>query len=68
MAGGDRGRWIGIEGAAADGLNSTRATVPTGTVHREAAVRAREEVRVLGARNASRGALPTAGKREGISV
>jgi hypothetical protein len=61
VAGGDRGGWIGIEGAAADGLNSTSATVPAGTVHREAAVRAREEARVLGARNASRGALPTAG-------
>jgi hypothetical protein len=34
--------------------------------HREADVRAREEARVLGATNASRGALPTAGKREGI--
>jgi len=67
VAGGDRGRWIGIEGAAAEGLNSTRATVPADTVHREAALRAREEARVLGARNAGRGALPTAGKREGIS-
>ena len=63
MAAGDRGRWIGIEGAAA----ATRATVPAGTVHRKVAVRAREEARVLGARNAGRGALPTAGKREGIS-
>jgi hypothetical protein len=34
-----------------------------GTVHIEAAVRAREEARVLGARNVSRGALPTADKR-----
>jgi len=64
---GDRGRWIEIEGVAADGVNSTRTIVPTGIVHREAAVRAREEGRVLGARNASRGALPTAGNREGIS-
>ena len=37
-----------------------------GTVHRKAAVRAREEARVLGTRNASRGALPAADKREGI--
>jgi hypothetical protein len=64
---------LGIKG---DGLglkerrlwrNSTCATVPAGTVHRKAAVRAREEARVLGARNTGRGALPTAGKREGIS-
>jgi hypothetical protein len=41
-AAGDQGRWIGIEGAtAADGVNSTCATVPAGTVHRKAAVRAR---------------------------
>jgi len=39
-----------------------------GTVHIEAAVRAREEARVLGARNVSRGALPTADKREWISL
>jgi hypothetical protein len=51
-----------VEGAAAEGVNSTR-----GTVHREVAVRSREAARVLGARNAGRGALPTAGKREGIS-
>jgi len=50
-----------------DGLNSTRATVPAGTVHREAAVRAREEAIVLRARNAGRRALPTTDKREGIS-
>jgi len=31
-------------------VNSTRATVAAGTVHREAAVRVREEARVLGAR------------------
>jgi hypothetical protein len=37
-----------------------------GTVHKEAAVR-RDEAKVLDARNASRGALPMAGKREGIS-
>jgi len=37
---------IGIEGAAAEDMNSTCATVATGTVHREAAVRAREEARV----------------------
>ena len=67
MDAGDRGRLIGIEGAAADGVNTTRATVPADTVDREAAVRAREEARVLGARNASRGALPAADKREGIS-
>ena len=68
VAAGDQGRWIGIEGAAAaDGVNSTHATVPAGTVHRMVAVRTREEARVLGARNAGRGALPTAGKREGIS-
>jgi len=37
VATGDQGRWIGIEGtAAADGVNSTRATVPAGTVHRKA--------------------------------
>ena len=66
MAAGDRRRWIGIEGAAADGMNSTRATVPVGTVYRKAAVGAREEARVLGARNASRGALPAAGRREGF--
>ena len=48
-------------------VNSTRATVPTDT-HREAAVRAREEARVLGARNVGHGggALPMAGKREEI--
>jgi len=57
---------IGIEGAAAQGVNSTRTTVATGTVHMKAAVRAREEARVLDARNTSRGALPTAGNREGI--
>jgi len=62
----DRGRLIGIEGAAAEGVDSTRGYCSAGTFHREAAVRAREEARVLGARNASRGALPTAGKREGI--
>ena len=48
-------------------MNSTRAIVAMDTVHKEAAVRAREEARVLDARNASHGALPTAGKREGIS-
>jgi len=58
---------IGIEGAAAEGANSTRGYCSAGTVHREAAVRAREGARVLGARNAGRGALPTVGKREGIS-
>jgi len=57
----------GIEGAAAEGENSTRHYCSAGTVHREAAVRVREKARVLGARNASRGALPTASKREGIS-
>jgi len=56
-----------VEGVPAEGVNSTRATVAAGTVRREAAERAREESRVLGARNASRGALPTADKREGIS-
>jgi len=58
---------IGIERAATEGVNSTHGYCSMGTVHREAAVRAREEARVLSARNASRGALPTAGKREGIS-
>jgi len=38
-----------------------------GTVCREAVVRARKEARVLGARNASRGVLPTTGKGEEIS-
>ena len=56
-----------LRGAAAEGVNSTRATVTAGIVHREAAVRGREEARVLGARNASRGQRPAAGKREGIS-
>jgi len=58
---------IEIEGAAAEGVNSTRATVAAGAVHKEAAVKAREEARVSGTGNASREALPTAGKRERIS-
>jgi len=33
---------IGIEGATAEGVNNTHATVAAGTVHREAAVRERE--------------------------
>jgi hypothetical protein len=49
---------IEVKRAAAEGVNST---------HREAAVRAREKARVLGAKNAGRKALPTAGKRERIS-
>ena len=48
-------------------MNSTRATVAAGAVHKEAAVKAREEARVSGTGNASREALPTAGKRERIS-
>jgi hypothetical protein len=66
VAAGDRGRWIGTEGAAADGVNSTHTTVPADTVHREAVVRAREEARVLGARNASRGRCPRLTREKGF--
>jgi len=58
---------IGVKRAEAEGVNSTHGYYSVGTVHREVAVRAREETRVLGARNTSRGAVPTASKREGIS-
>ena len=49
-------------------MNSTRGYCSVGTVHREVAVRAREEARVLSARYASRGALPTAGKRDFLLI
>jgi len=70
VIGGDRGRWIGIDGAVADGfdgLNSTHATVPAGRYcSQEAAVRAREEARVLGAMNASRGVCPRPAREKGF--
>jgi len=53
--------WGGSEGLLC--YSTSGATVHAGTVHSSATAAAR----VGGAGNASRGALPTAGKREGSS-
>jgi len=52
---------------AAEALQYPWRYSAAGTVHEMAAVRAGAAARVLGSRNAGRGASPTAGKREGIS-
>ena len=55
--------WLLLDRGIGEEERGCCATVPAGTVHSSAAAAAR----VGGAGNASHGALPTAGKREGIS-